>query len=104
MTYTKPTLIAVALAASLFVLPATASTQDDVQTCRAAIATQSNIDMSTYRLRFERVDGITSSKARTIYLKAVNTDSQQSFTFSCTLNKNNVAALSTTDIIRYAAR
>ena len=104
MTYTKPILTIAALAASLIALPASASTQDDVQACRAAFTAQSNIDMSDYRLRFVRQDGITSSKARTLYIRAIGKNGQSSFRFSCQLNKTKVVALRQGGTTLFAAR
>ncbi len=104
MTYAKPILTIAAITASLVALPASATTQDDVQTCRAAFTAQSNINMSDYRLRFVRQDGVTSSKSRTIYIRAIGTNGKFSFQFSCQLNKTKVIALRQDGTSLFAAR
>jgi len=96
MTYTTRTIKAAAvvltLAATTLCIssPAFASTQDDVQSCRVAISSQSNIDMSAYRLRFESRKGI---RVRTLHLKATPKKSGKSFRFSCHMKRANVIAL-----------
>lgn len=110
MTYIKPILFAAAAASYMIAAPANATTQNDVQLCRAAYAAQSKIDLSTYRLRFERKEGVTEKRARTLFLKAISTDKtdkagkKSSFRITCHLNKNTVIALNSDKTVLYAAR
>lgn len=104
MTYKTLAIIALTTASLLGAVPAIAGTQDDVKTCRAAFSAQTNIDMSDYRLRFKRQDGVSSSRARTLYLKAIGMNGKTSFEFSCSLDKNTVVAINEQTIIRYASR
>ena len=65
------TFLTLATSALFISAPASAGIQDDVQSCRAAMTSQSNIDMNTYRLRFEKKKGY---RTRTIQLKAIPTN------------------------------
>jgi len=106
MTYTTRKIKA---AATLFVLttttlcinaPASAGTQADVQSCRAAMTSHSNIDMSAYRLRFERKKGY---RKQTLYLKAIPKKGGESFRFTCHFNRRSVVALNgVQDTIKFA--
>ena len=95
------TIIAASLLGSTL---ANAGTQDDISKCRTAFGTQTNIDMSDYRLRFKRQDGVTSTRARTLYLKAISFSGNASFEFSCSLDKNTVVAVNEQAVVLYASR
>lgn len=100
MTYKSLSLLA-ALATLTFAAPsAFAGAQDDVQRCRVAMTSQSNIDMSEYRLRFERSKG---HRVRTVYLKAIPKKGGKAFRFECYLNRSTVTALKTDTDVLYAA-
>ena len=103
---TNKTLIILTIIAASFLGSslASAGTQDDIGKCRAAFSTQTNIDMSDYRLRFKRQDGISSSRARTLFLKAISFTGNPSFEFSCSLDKNTVVAINEQSVVLYASR
>ena len=88
--------------ALLSIMPASAATQGDIQTCRAAMTASSHINMKDYRLRFERSEGL---RMETIYIKAIPRKDGKAFRFTCTLNRNLVVALNHTGkITRLAAK
>lgn len=60
-----------------------ASTQDDVQSCRAAMTKSGILDMSETRLRFKSVRGY--HKARTMHLEAINVHGKGSVKITCYL-------------------
>lgn len=83
-------------------MPASAATsQEDVQACRIAMTSQSNIDMNDYRLRFERSKGY---RVRTVYLKAISKSGGESFQFECHMKRETVTALKTDNTVMLAAR
>lgn len=98
----KTLTIAAALALPLVATPVFASTQNDIQTCRVAFEAQSTAN--DIRLVFQNKQGVTTSKARTIILKAVYANGAGSFEVSCQLNKNSVVALNTKSPVVYASR
>ena len=100
----KTTLVALVAALGMASTPAFASTsQEDVQSCRAAMTDRGTINMDAYRLRFESAKG--NNQGRTLYLKAIpNTKNETAFRFTCELNKNKVIALNTSNVIRFAKR
>lgn len=104
MTYlNKLALIALATAVTFIAVPAQAATsQQDVQTCREAIANKDSTNLSAYRLRFERSKG--NNQGRVLTIKAIPNKDGQAFRFTCTLNKNIVTALNGSPVVKFAKR
>lgn len=101
--FTRTAFGAACTLAALIAVPAQAAThQDDVQSCRAAMADRNDVDMNDYRLRFKYAQG--NSQGRTIYMIAIPTKKGTRFNVSCTLDKNTVIALNTDRKIRFAQR
>ena len=105
MTYLNKTILATLTAFSLAsALPAQAATsQEDVQTFRMAMTEKGDVNMDNYRLRFKYVKG--NNQGRTVYLKVIPNSKQGSaFYVGCELNKNQVVALNSSNLVRFAKR
>lgn len=102
MSFKTLTLCGATTALLFTVLPAHAGTIEDMKTCR--ILLESKVDLNHYRLEFERKDGVTSSKPRILFIKAVGKHGRKSMQISCQLDKNYVVALRTDQSVLYAAR
>lgn len=99
MTFKSLSFITLAAAAFLSAAPASAATQSDITTCRAAITAQSNINMEDYRLRFKKEKG---NRNRTISLQAISTNGAPGFTFDCYINRGQVPTVKLDQAIKLA--
>tara|TARA_R110002020_G_scaffold105570_9_gene246160 strand:+ start:2252 stop:2707 length:456 start_codon:yes stop_codon:yes gene_type:complete len=80
-----------ALGAGLFAAtPAFAASNGDVEKCRAALTEQSEMDMSNYRLSYDREEG---NRTKTIYFTAVSTDGGEDLNVTCTIKRSKVLAV-----------
>lgn len=99
MTFTTRTFKAAAILSAVMTVslatPAVAASQNDVKQCRTAMTTQSNINMTDYRLRFVSETGhrtrVMTLKA--IPFKAARKNGTSAFDFTCTLSRNSVIAV-----------
>lgn len=71
-------------------LPASATSNGDVEKCRAALSEQSDMDMSTYRLSYDREEG---NRTKTIYFTAVSLDGGENLNVTCTIKRSKVLAV-----------
>lgn len=75
----------------LFTPSATAASQSDIQSCRAAIVDQGLYDISKHRLRYVSQKG---NRTRTLKLVAIPNGDGDRFELTCRLNfKNKVVAI-----------
>ncbi len=98
------TTLAALTSALLISVPAQATVQNDIAICHAAISAQTSMDTKDFTLKFTRKDGVTTSRARTLYFKVIGNNEIETFSMSCQLNKSTVVALNTDNAVRYAAR
>ena len=67
-----------------------AASNGDVEKCRAALTEQSEMDMSNYRLSYDREEG---NRTKTIYFTAVSTDGGKDLNVTCTIKRSKVLAV-----------
>jgi hypothetical protein len=91
-TVFKTALISAIAASTLIATPAMATSNKDVQKCRTALTAQGDLNMSDYRLRFERQDG---QRTKTLHFKAIPHDGGEVVDVTCTLKRSKVLALNT---------
>lgn len=90
--YTPLKLVALsAIGAGLFAaMPASATSNGDVEKCRAALTEQSEKDMSKYRLSYDREEG---NRTKTIYFTAVSLEGGENLNVTCTIKRSKVLAV-----------
>jgi len=90
--YTPLKLLALsALGTALFAAaPANATSNNDVEKCRTALTEQSEMDMSAYRLSYDREEG---NRTKTIYFTAVSTNGGENLNVTCTIKRSKVLAV-----------
>lgn len=99
MTFKSLSILTFMTATLVAAIPASAASQSDVTTCRAAITSQSNVDMNQYRLRFMHETGV---RNRTLYMKALSTSGAPSFTFECYINRDQTPTVKLSEKTRFA--
>ncbi|MCI5048117.1 MAG: hypothetical protein MRY59_11490 [Aquisalinus sp.] len=93
----KSSIAAIALSSItiLSAAPAFAGTQDDVRTCRAALAEDGRLNMDNYRLDFEGKKG---NRVRTLTLEAISSDDAPNYEVKCTIERSAVTKLELTEL------
>lgn len=80
-----------AMGATLFsAVPANAASNGEVEKCRTALTEQSDLDMATYRLSYDREDG---KRTKIIYFTAVSTNGGDNLNVTCTIKRSKVLAV-----------
>ncbi|MCI5045147.1 MAG: hypothetical protein MRY72_10655 [Aquisalinus sp.] len=87
--------IAISSIAVLSTAPAFAGTQEDVSTCRAALAEDGRLNMDNYRLGFEGKKG---NRVRTLTLEAVSSNNSPNYKVKCTIERSSVTNLELTEL------
>ncbi len=92
---TKKTIAALTATTLALVLsaPAFAGTQDDVQSCRAALAAEGTLDVDNYRLSFKGKKG---GKNRVLTLEAKPKNNGERYMVKCSISKSEVTDLALT--------
>ena len=72
-------------------MPAHASTQDDIEACRAALAEEGTLAMDDYRLSFEKKKG---NANRVLTLEAIPNAGGQKYVVTCAFKKNEIESVS----------
>ncbi|RKQ69337.1 hypothetical protein DES40_2137 [Litorimonas taeanensis] len=93
MTYikiSKTVLLSAIASAALIATPAFAASNKEVQKCRTAFTESGDLDMSQYRLRYEREEG---KRTKTIHFTAIPHDRTEALDVTCTLKRTKVISL-----------
>lgn len=85
------TLTTLAIAMSAAAPAVAGSTQDDVQTCRAAMTDAGMLDMNQTRLRFKHVRG--NHHGRTLTLQAINVKGKGTVMVKCHLGSKQITTV-----------
>lgn len=80
------TIAAIALTATA----ASASTQDDIEACRVALAGNDTLNIDDYRLSFEKKKG---NSNRVLTLKAIPNSGGEKYIVTCSFKKNQIDAV-----------